>query len=260
MQIIKCIFVFIISFSILHQQVFAQTNIVQPGDLKVEQLTKEELYKQLLDTAKEDNITKEQLYQSVIEQQKLLIEAQKEKVTDLYQYINYAATILGIVVAIALGAIFEIGRRIKVEINRHQDKIDKILNSKEFDEKLKRIEESVFELKVFEAKQKMADFYQEYNSRFSNMGHVIGALSHNKDIFPLDLWDKFQEAVKLYTEEKNKVMNYKLLDIDSKIKDEKWNLEAELQLQVDKILIYEKKIEEIHDQIRVLPEFKPAYI
>ncbi|KPB04730.1 hypothetical protein AAV98_10475 [Bacillus sp. CHD6a] len=149
--------------------------------IEKEELITKEQYNQLIDNLKLNNVTKEQLYEQIIEQQKLLTETQKEKVTDMYQYINYAATLLGIIVAIALALIAETGRRIKNEIKKHQAKIDKVLSSKEFDDKLKKIEDSIIGFNKYkeDSERQITELVELINELNNDIGldKVKGSLS-----------------------------------------------------------------------------------
>ncbi|WP_197246382.1 HNH endonuclease [Cytobacillus firmus] len=172
----KSLIIFLVTIFIIFSttSVSAENNAETTNNEKP--ITKEE-YNQLVDNLKLDDVTKEHLYQQIIDQQKLISETQKEKVTDMYQYINYAAILLGIIVTVALALIAETGRRMKNEIKNHQEKINKILSSKEFDDKLKEIEDSIVGFKKYK---------QDSERQITELVELINEIKNNDIEINLD--------------------------------------------------------------------------
>ncbi|GIO09691.1 hypothetical protein J31TS6_57190 [Brevibacillus reuszeri] len=84
----------------------------------------------------EITITKEDLYKSIIS-------LKEERATDLYNILMWVIAFFGVLIAIIVAG----GTYYASQLKKHQDKINLVLDSKQFDDKLGEIEATVLKLK-----------------------------------------------------------------------------------------------------------------
>lgn len=98
-----------------------------------------------------------ELYQVIIENEKNYSEKIVNFSMLLIGAITFLATIAGILITIY-------GVKIKRSLDEHQEKINLVLNSKKFDNKIQSIDEKLKRLRILERKIKRYDLNNEYKS------------------------------------------------------------------------------------------------
>lgn len=202
---VNLFFVFVILFSIgdtvkaeqkveissNKQSVDANTTQINNSNNAAEYLSKEDFYKQI-------------------------ISLKEERATDLYNMLMFVIAFFGIGVTVALGFGAYYGHKIK----SHQDKINLVLDSKGFDEKLLIIQDSLDNLKKFEMRYNVETIKAE-------CARYIEDVNWKLDRFAIDL-DQIvsQDHVSIYKDycfNKSQYEYYK-----KSIMEFKYNLEIEL--------------------------------
>lgn len=100
----------------------------------------------------EDNFYKEDIYQILLENEKDFSGSLYNFTTIFVIVITFFATIAGIILTVLL-----------TRLKRHQDKINLVLDSKEFDDKLAQIEKRLIELRLRERNQYKSTVVSKFN-------------------------------------------------------------------------------------------------
>jgi predicted HNH restriction endonuclease len=175
-------------------------------------------------------VTEAQLYEELINQQKLMAEIQKDKVTDLYQFINFATAIIGILVAAIVAVFFEASRRLKKIFGNYQNKLESILNSKEFDLKLSQIERNIAafnnykvdsETQLKELKELLVEIKNNGGSE-KNIGDVEEIISSESNIIKVE--DISESKINFVSPIKRVTRDFRLLKLVKKLAKETCDL------------------------------------
>jgi predicted PurR-regulated permease PerM len=175
--IVCCIFCSLISFPF-----FVNANVKNLNqnviNMKLEiNHIKEEIsdLKEEVDNNQTEKSTQKDTYELLLQREKDITSSLYDFTTMLVVVITFFVTIAGVIIGILI-----------TKLKKHQDKINLVLNSKEFDDKVKKIEDRLIELRLKERESYKSKIISEFNQTLSkveaNISSVESALQ--EDIVP----------------------------------------------------------------------------
>lgn len=178
----------------------------------------------------------------------VLLQREKDISSSLYDFTMFFVVLITLFVTIT-GVIISL---LMYKLNNHQKKIDLVLNSKEFDEKLKQIENRIAEIRLREResyKNKLISRIYSSIEMIDNHSRSIESLKNNSD-FPNAL-----QIIEQHNFEDLKLNAKKIMGEVKKFESVRLSDEDELSndiLPEEYLRQYDEKLSSIEDNLRTL--------